>query len=55
MVRIKARGLPSVASPFSGMNVHRTFVLVRFTRVTALTGCFFSALLGAFALEVHKQ
>ncbi len=35
-VRLKARGLPSVASPFSGMNVHRTFILFRFTPVPLL-------------------
>jgi hypothetical protein len=33
--RSKARGLPSVASPFAGTSVHRTLVFIRLTPVPA--------------------
>jgi hypothetical protein len=33
--RLKVRGLPSVASPFAGTKVRRTFVFVRLTHASA--------------------
>jgi len=40
--RLQARGLPSVASPFSGAKVHWTFAFIRFTPTRpprAVQGC----------------
>ncbi len=36
---LQVRGSPSVASPFCGTKVHRTFVLIRFTHAPPLRAC----------------
>jgi hypothetical protein len=41
LLRLEDRGRPSVVCPFSGSNVHWTFVLIRFTLPPPLTGPLF--------------